>query len=1690
MSDVQETVPGHLRPPAHRVMSTAMVLLRRRRGIATIAALLTVAGAVAATVLAPTVPPTFCTASGCYATLDQAETAMRAAPAYAGVGELLEHMQTVKMSATTLRMQYWLRDRPAEQIRAPSYYASYRHTGEGSCAPGDDQTALPGWCADEQALVNLTLQRIQAVWAESGCSITGNAVIDDYETPRLESSPTTYGNVNYGYLNYETTGTCSSGQSRLLKWDIRKRQPVYCRQGFGAIPMTVSEAGLATANLCQAENDDVTYIAMPVLQCGSCAGSRNPVYPATGEKQRAEADFSFAGQTFTRHYRSIRQFRNNPGFAVGWAHTWTDRIITGGATATPYAHIDASGSYEGYAPIGGIRYRGEHSVDRVLERTNANGVLFTLRLPDGEVRLFGTDGYLIAVRNPHDPLNDVAIAYTADKAVATVTDAQGRVLRFDYADNLLQRIVLPDGAVVAYGYDAYLNLTGVTYPGGATRRYHYNEAGWAGASDQRHHLTGITSEDGQRFASFGYDARGRATASRVLGTPNEVTTVTYPTEDSAVIQTTEGDSRAYTIEPGTYRRILGAADSAGSETQTYDAQGRLQSRTDKRGIVTQYHYAADDYRSATVMAVGTDAQRREEITRDPITRSVTEQRTLDKDGVLVARTTWTYNARRQVAAVVVTDPPTNATRTATTTYCEAADVAAVDSTCPLLGLVKTIDGPRTDVADTVAYAYRSTDDPGCATAPSTCAYRRGDLWKATNALGQTIETLRSDGAGRPLAVQDANGVVTGFAYDPRGRLTASAVLGNNDLSASDDRITLIEYDPTGTVRRVTQPDGAYTQFGYDAALRLTTITDPAGNRMTYTLDAAGARVGEQTKDAGGALLRALSRTYDTLGRLQAQTDAYQQASTFGYDDDGHLTLATDALGRKTANTYDALGRLKATLQDVDGVAAHTQFEYDALDRPTRVIDPNGLSTRYTYSGFGDPLSLLSPDTGLTTSTFDAAGNLKTRTDARGVVATYHYDALNRVTAVSYPDSTRNVAFEYDIASAECLFGERFGKGRLTSMSDASGDTAYCYDRYGQMSRKLQRTQGRTHVLRYLHTDPRGRLPGQDYLLQNPPPGNQFIGMIHPDGSGVQIVRDAQSRPTELKVRLATGETRTLLTAAAYYPFGPVSRWTYGNGRIVRRSLDQNYRPGFVEDTAPGGISEGYSFDAAGNLASLRRADQLDPARRTYAYDGLNRLTHVRDGASNAVLQQYAYDSTGNRTGIQDAAGATAYSYAAGSHLLAAVGAVTRAYDPAGNTTRIGAGSADGGSGNDSGDTFPDPEDPDPPGPGNPVPPGPIPGTEAVGTTAATGTFDATATVREFAYDDANRMREVKHDSVVAMQYLYNGKGEQVYRTGSEQVVTTVYDEAGRWIGDYNASGAPLRQAIWLDDLPVGLLVGAGANQKLYYIEADALGTPRVVIDPDRDVAVWRWELSGEAFGASAPNEDADNDGVPFVLDMRFPGQRYDSASGLNYNYFRDYDPSVGRYTQSDPIGLMGGINTYAYVGGNPLTRNDPLGLMGFGTPGSPRRLIVQPDKIPDSCVLSGNCAPGKPRFDTIDDAARTILQQNVDRSREIDIEVCGLICKDRSSGRYFLANKTWGTADSCRPGFRQCPSCSSQAGWWHTHGAPDSFLHRYRAEIFGPGDIRISNSAWLPGYLGTPESNFVSYLPGAERPTFLGPLKP
>ena len=167
-----------------------------------------------------------------------------------------------------------------------------------------------------------------------------------------------------------------------------------------------------------------------------------------------------------------------------------------------------------------------------------------------------------------------------------------------------------------------------------------------------------------------------------------------------------------------------------------------------------------------------------------------------------------------------------------------------------------------------------------------------------------------------------------------------------------------------------------------------------------------------------------------------------------------------------------------------------------------------------------------------------------------------------------------------------------------------------------------------------------------------------------------------------------------------------------------------------------------------------------------------------------------------------------------------------------------------------------------------------------------------------------------------------------YRTdtkfgGPAGTVLMVYDEAGHLIGEYSGTGTLVQETVWLGDTPVATIRPSGSTVAVYYVHADHLNAPRLVTQPSTNKIAWRWDT--DPYGTTAPNQNPAGLGT-FVYNLRVPGQYYDSETGVNQNYFRDYDPQSGRYIESDPIGLGGGINTYAYVGGNPISNIDPLGL--------------------------------------------------------------------------------------------------------------------------------------------------------------------
>lgn len=1470
-----------------------------------------------------------------FTTLEAAERWIREEPAIPIGNRYLEKVSETQFGLGDVSIEYEVKPRPVESLLGSRYRISgtygWYHP-DYSCGHNYPLPPFPAYgCPDEETAAEGFLLS----WPFLG-DFAGHFIGQYGPTPPISwyahgVNPTT----GRGYVTVNAN-QLPSGQARALAIEVFEppagvdRTDYYeCPMGFSGSP---SHPDLPPWPTVCTMNIYAT-IRKVSKQHESCEKDGNPCVAATGNKEYRESDFDWEGISFTRAYNSIRDISPRSGLGDNWAHSFSDRLIPESYASVDVYWVRSDGYFEVFSPEGVGKFRSRNVAGRVLYEV-AQSPVRHWKLVEGKgdvVRWFDAEERLSVLELGDrffelfycDAVSFTAGACLSENALTHVRSSSGRTLSFTYSNILVslpsstsETVLVPrisgvssEYTLVNYRYDSMGRLSQAGMWEGLAiweRRYKYGEATnlcidgdgvtipACAPADFPYHLTGVIDESNTRYTNYTYDNYGRVTKSEYANGVGRVQ-VNYATISTTETRLANGALKTYQFDSSPFRKATGVIltsidGSLGASLSRTYIDMRLTSSIDPSGHRSDYEYD-DEHEVRRVEGLTTSGA------TTPVTRTietdwhstlgvVAERRTYSGTATLLKREAWDYNARGQPTLYTALDFDTGESRSQTTIYCEPSDVSS--SICPIVGLVLSTDGARTDVADTMSYSYRMADARGCDADPATCLYRKGDLWKVTNALGQVTETLAYDGAGRVLSIKDANGVITDFEYHPRGWLTARKVRGSDDTVETDDRIIRIEYWPTALVKKVTQPGGSFTAYTYDAAHRLTGIADNAGNTIHYTLDNAGNRVQEDAKDAGGALKRTLSRIYNQLGQLSTRADADANPTDLTYDANGNLDTVTDAYGRITDNDYDPLNRLVRTLQDVGGIEAEIEFEYDALDRLTKVTDPKGLATTYTYNGFGDLTQMFSPDTRTTTYTYDSAGNRASSTDMRGFRAEYSYDALNRLTSIDHPYVIQDVSFVYDVVSPVCAAGETYAVGRLSRMTRNSDSTAYCYDRFGHVVRKVQTTNGQAFTVRYAYTK-----------------AGQLQSVVYPDGAVADYVRDAQGRVIEVGVTAIGDVRRILVNQIAWYPFGPAAGWVYGNGRSLERTYNLNYQPETMLDGNPGGLSLGYGFDAVGNLTQLNDGFQSTLLAR-YDYDALDRLSATRDGPTGTVIEAYGYDATGNRTSLTNAGGTTAYVYDADKHRLRKVGSATRWYDISGNTLSIG------GSG------------------------------------------------REFAYNVAGRMKLAQRNNVTVMNYTYNGKGERVRKYLGTNNTYTVYDEAGRWLGDYDSSGAPLQQAIWLDSLPVGLLAGAGSSQQLHYVEPDHLGTPRVVIDPIRDVAVWAWDAKGEAFGNTIPDQDPDGDGTAFVFDMRFPGQRYDAASGLNYNYHRNYEAETGRYTRPDPIGLNGGVSMFLYANASPLKNVDPNGLMWFGpTCDAAQRAFITSQVIQLANEISSKASKGK-----------------------------------------------------------------------------------------------------------------------------------
>lgn len=182
------------------------------------------------------------------------------------------------------------------------------------------------------------------------------------------------------------------------------------------------------------------------------------------------------------------------------------------------------------------------------------------------------------------------------------------------------------------------------------------------------------------------------------------------------------------------------------------------------------------------------------------------------------------------------------------------------------------------------------------------------------------------------------------------------------------------------------------------------------------------------------------------------------------------------------------------------------------------------------------------------------------------------------------------------------------------------------------------------------------------------------------------------------------------------------------------------------------------------------------------------------------------------------------------------------------------------------------------------------------------------------------------DGSISQVEFYNGTTKLTSQTQPASDGNYRYNWSNVAAGNYNLSAKATDNLGTSTTSATQSIKVASGQAQLYDIHSDQLGTPRMITDASGQ-EVWRWDSA--PFGETAPNDNPNGKGK-FEFNLRFPGQYYDKETGLHYNYFRDYDPQTGRYVQSDPIGLSGGINTYGYVGESPINNSDPTGLIAVG----------------------------------------------------------------------------------------------------------------------------------------------------------------
>lgn len=724
--------------------------------------------------------------------------------------------------------------------------------------------------------------------------------------------------------------------------------------------------------------------------------------------------------------------------------------------------------------------------------------------------------------------------------------------------------------------------------------------------------------------------------------------------------------------------------------------------------------------------------------------------------------------------------------------------------------------------------------------------------------GGSVTTFRSDGRLDSVVDRNGNRITAGYtgtrltslvhsdgesitiAYNAAGRIS--------QVTDNSGRAVMYQYDASGeSLTAVTAPGGTTrytyeTTPGSESEHALTSITYPDGTHAYFTYDVRG-RLVRHNVDGGAELI---AYTYDSAGGVTF-TDASGHSSRLLLNDMGASGRVTDQLGRVTQFRYDDAGRLTQMTGPDDSISSYgydsrgnlssfrdplgqeLTFTYNpTFDQLLSVRDARGNVTRYSYDQQGNLLGITYPDGHSENLSYDAEGNLVVGVNRRNQTVQYTYNSLGLVTRKQFPDGT----------AAELTYDAR---GNLLTAVDSNSSVSFSYDSSDRLTRV---SYGPGRFVEYTYDS-----------------SNRRTRMVDGSGFAVNYAYDAQGRLE----RLTDGAGATIVQYT-YDDRGRVTREDNGNHTFSTFTYDAAGQLTHLVNYAADGTTVNsrfdYTYDAAGNRTSVTTLQ----GTTTFGYDFTGQLTSVTLPDGRAI--EYRYDAAGNRIAVTDNGVQTSYT-SNNLDQYVTVGDTTYGYDADGNL---------------------------------------------VSKIRGTDTWT-------YGYDSENRLiRAVTPDGVV-WQYEYDALGNRIASIRNGQRTDFLIDLIG-WgdvVAEYGLDGN--LSAHYTNG--IGLVSRVDASNVAAYYDYDALGSTVGMSGADGSYVN---RYSYLPFGENLAKTET----IPNTFEYAGRWEVSSEGNGLDYMRARYYDPSTAKFNSIDPLGVNAtDTNLYRYVKNDPLAYNDPTGRFVF-----------------------------------------------------------------------------------------------------------------------------------------------------------------